>query len=196
MPALGVNVAVIRSGQILMTKREDFEVWCMPGGAVDDCESVAQAAIREVREETGLEVELTRLVGIYSRPQWRRGIHIVLFAAKPIGGALQPQPGEVIEVGYFDPDNLPKPLLYAQHSRIVDALNGIGGSVACAQNMVLPFDEGLTRQDIYSLRDQSGLPRQAFYLKHFGHLLESEDADIEVGRRPAGLKNGQSNGLT
>ena len=35
--------------------------------------TVAQAAVREVREETGVEVELTRLVGIYSRPKWRRG---------------------------------------------------------------------------------------------------------------------------
>ncbi len=62
---LGVTVAVIDEDRILLTKREDFEVWCLPGGGVDPGESVAQAAIREAREETGLEVQLTRLVGIY-----------------------------------------------------------------------------------------------------------------------------------
>lgn len=46
---VGVNVAVIHNGQLLLTKREDFEVWCMPGGHVDAGESVAQAALREVR---------------------------------------------------------------------------------------------------------------------------------------------------
>jgi ADP-ribose pyrophosphatase YjhB (NUDIX family) len=54
MPSLGVNIAVIQDGQILLTQREDFEVWCLPGGEVDACESIAQAAVREALEETGL----------------------------------------------------------------------------------------------------------------------------------------------
>jgi ADP-ribose pyrophosphatase YjhB (NUDIX family) len=57
---LGVNVAVIEDGRVLLTQREDFPVWCLPGGGVDPGESLAQAAVREVREETGLEVELER----------------------------------------------------------------------------------------------------------------------------------------
>jgi ADP-ribose pyrophosphatase YjhB (NUDIX family) len=65
---LGVNVAVIEDGRVLLTQREDFEVWCLPGGQVESGESLAQAAVREVREETGLHIELLRLVGIYSRP--------------------------------------------------------------------------------------------------------------------------------
>ena len=43
MPFLGVNVAILEDGKILLTRREDFEVWCLPGGGVDDGESVAQA---------------------------------------------------------------------------------------------------------------------------------------------------------
>lgn len=87
MTPLGVNISIIQNGKILLTKREDFEVWCLPGGAVDEGESLAQAAIREAREETGLEVELTRLVGVYSRPSWNGpGMHIVSFVARPVGG--------------------------------------------------------------------------------------------------------------
>jgi len=90
MPTFGVSVAVIQNGQILLTQRSDLPIWVLPGGAVDDGESLAQAAIRETREETGLEVELTRLVGVYSRPHWRNdGDHSTLFAARPIGGNLQ-----------------------------------------------------------------------------------------------------------
>ena len=65
MPTLGVNIAIIPDDKILLTERTDFEVWCLPGGEVEPGESLAQAALRETREETGLEVELTRLVGVY-----------------------------------------------------------------------------------------------------------------------------------
>ncbi len=55
-------------GEILLQKRTDNELWGLPGGAMDLGESVSQAVVREVREETGLEVQPTGLVGIYSDP--------------------------------------------------------------------------------------------------------------------------------
>src|SRR5262245_51426716 len=124
MPVLGVTVAIIDGSQVLLTKREDFEVWCLPGGAVDEGESIAAAAIREAREETGLEIELTRLVGIYSRPKGWRSAHLILFAAHAAGGALQPDPHEVVKVGYFGQDALPAPLLAGHRQQILDALGG------------------------------------------------------------------------
>ena len=63
----GTSVAILKDNRVLLTKREDFEVWCLPGGGVDPGESIPQAAIREAREETGLTVHLTRLVGLYGR---------------------------------------------------------------------------------------------------------------------------------
>lgn len=170
MPNLGVNIAIVDTGRILLTRREDFEIWCLPGGGVDDGESVAQAAVREAREETGLDVVLTRLVGIYSRPTWQAsGSHEVLFAAKPVGGKLRPQQSEVLDARYFDPHHLPKPLVWWHRQRILDAVNGIGGSVAWSQDVVWPFDEKLTRRELYELRDRSGLSRQEFYERYFDH---------------------------
>ncbi len=181
MPTLGVEIAIIHSGQILLTQREDFEVWCLPGGNVDSGESVAQAAVREAREETGLDVQLERLVGIYSIPRWRAGgSHVVVFAARPAGGSLKPQPSEVVAARYFDPDALPEPLFGWHRQRIRDALSGVGGSVAWTQAVAWPFDQAVTRPALYALRDQSGLARQEFFLQHFGRA-EQADETLEVG---------------
>ncbi|HSH01990.1 MAG TPA: NUDIX domain-containing protein, partial [Anaerolineae bacterium] len=78
MLKVGVNVAVIEGGKVLLTQREDFEVWCMPGGHVDGGESVAEAARREVLEETGLEVRLVSLVGVYSIPETSSWTNVTL----------------------------------------------------------------------------------------------------------------------
>jgi 8-oxo-dGTP diphosphatase len=168
MPTLGVLIAIIYAGQILLTQREDFEVWCLPGGNVDTGESVAHAAVREAREETGLEVRLTRCVGIYSLPHWRAGgSHVVLFAALPVGGMMHPAANEVIDARYFDPDALPQPLFRWHRQPIHDAVSGIGGSAAWSQPDVWPFDQDDTRDTIYEQRDRSGMPRQQFYSHHF-----------------------------
>jgi 8-oxo-dGTP diphosphatase len=181
MPTLGVEIAILRSGQILLTQREDFETWCLPGGNVDAGESAAQAAMREAREETGLDVQLERLVGVYSMPRWGGGgAHVVVFAARPAGGSVEPQAGEVIAARYFDPDALPEPLFDWHRLRILDALNGVGGSVAWSQDVAWPFDQDVTRAALYNLRDQSGLSRQEFYLRHFGRAGR-EDETLEVG---------------
>lgn len=56
-------------GEILMIRRTDNDNWALPGGAIDLGESVTQAAIRETKEETGIDVEITGLIGIYSDPR-------------------------------------------------------------------------------------------------------------------------------
>ena len=86
---LAVKVAVIHEGKILLTQREDFETWILPSGGIEEGESIGQAAIRETKEETGIDVELTRLVGVYSRISNISPGYMVLFAAKPIGGKIK-----------------------------------------------------------------------------------------------------------
>lgn len=85
---LAVNVAVIDAhNRVLLTRREDFEVWCLPGGSVEEGESLAADAVREVSEETDLTVQLTRWVGIYSRPKLGGYHSAALFAAARRGVA-------------------------------------------------------------------------------------------------------------
>ena len=95
-----VNVVVVNdAGDILMIRRTDNDNWAVPGGAIDLGESVGQAAVRETREESGIDCEITGIVGIYSDPK-----HVILYTsngearqefsivlnARPLGG--QPTP--------------------------------------------------------------------------------------------------------
>ena len=179
MLTLGATVAIIQAGQILLTRREDFEVWCLPGGAVDEGESVAQAAVREAFEETGLEVHLIRLVCVYSKPGISGGsLQLILFAARPVGGQLQPAAAEVLEAGYFAPAALPEPLMFGHRQFILDALNGVGG-VARSSTITPHFKERMTRQELYQARDRSGLSRQQFYIRYL--QPPSEEMRLEVG---------------
>lgn len=159
---LAVNVAVRDRGRLLLVQREDFEVWCLPGGQVDPGESLADAADREVREETGLEVTSTDVVGAYSRPHWHGGIYVILFTAELTGGEMRPDPVEVVDIGWFVPDELPRPLLAGQRERIEDALAGRLG-LSRSSNARSPF---ASREEAYRRRDESGLARRMFYERY------------------------------
>ena len=129
MPFLTVCVVVLDEDKVLLTKRNDFHVWCLPSGGVEDGETVTEAAIREAKEETGLDVKLTRMVGIYSRPVDIPSLHAVVFAAIPVGGEIHVQPGETLEVRYFALKDLPTELSFGHIRRIRDAFHGISGAV-------------------------------------------------------------------
>lgn len=179
MSSLAVNVAVIQDGKILLTKREDFETWILPSGGVEDGESLAQAAIRETKEETGLDVELTRLVGVYSRISNMSPGYMVLFAAKPVGGEIKCQEGETIAVEWFSFSEIPSPLSLGHKRRIKDAIEGASGVVVLQEYTLPAMPEKITRKGLFELFAKSGLSRQEFYLK----MVEGADAKeiVEVG---------------
>jgi 8-oxo-dGTP pyrophosphatase MutT (NUDIX family) len=95
-----VNVIVVNdAGEILMINRSDNDNWAVPGGAIDLGESVAQAAIRETLEESGITCELTGLTGIYSDPRHRilytsngevRQEFSIVLTARPVSGTPAP----------------------------------------------------------------------------------------------------------
>src|SRR5919202_2241444 len=108
-----VNVGVIRDdGAVLMIHRTDNDNWALPGGAMDIGETIAEAGVRETLEETGIECEIVRLVGVYTNPR-----HVMLytsngevrqecslvFAARPTGGDPTPS-SESSEVRRGTPD--------------------------------------------------------------------------------------------
>ncbi|MBK8032803.1 MAG: NUDIX domain-containing protein [Chloroflexi bacterium] len=116
--------------EILLTRRTDNGLWCLPGGGVDPGETVEEACIREVWEETGLQVRVERLIGVYSSPnrviQYADGNRFqiigLMFAVEVTGGQLTLN-HEVSEFGYFAPAEIAELALMEHHrERIVDAL--------------------------------------------------------------------------
>lgn len=98
-------------GRILLARRSDNDLWTIPGGAMEPGETIAQTAVREVEEETGLVVEVVSLVGIYSNPRHVveysdgevRQQFSVCFACRPVAGEPTPS-DETTEVAYFAPE--------------------------------------------------------------------------------------------
>jgi ADP-ribose pyrophosphatase YjhB (NUDIX family) len=160
MPSsLGVSVVVIKDAAVLLILRGDFPVWGLPGGAVEAGESVAEAAIREVREETGVEVHLTRLVGIYFRPQGVEGNHQALFTAEIVSGNPTPDGFESLKVEWFPIEHLPERLLGLHRLSVQDAQQD-GPAVVRSLN-IYPTLAQFARQEIYNLRDQGKLDLKA-----------------------------------
>ena len=116
--------------KVLLTRRADNGRWCVPGGGMDAGESAAEACIREVWEETGLHVSVTRLVGVYSNPDQLviypdgHKVHFVVmgFEAQIIGGELGLS-NETTEVGFFSLQAIESLPMHGQHKqRVEDAL--------------------------------------------------------------------------
>jgi ADP-ribose pyrophosphatase YjhB (NUDIX family) len=92
-PYLGSDAAIFdSSGRILLMKRTDNEKWCLPCGLVEAGESPEQGAIREAKEETGLDVQILELVKVYSRfPSPEYGLYTLVstvYLCEVIGGVL------------------------------------------------------------------------------------------------------------
>ena len=106
-------VVADEQGRLLLAKRIDNDLWTIPGGAMKPGETIAETAVREVKEETGIDVEVISLVGTYSNPRHvveysdgeERQQFSVCFACRPIGGETTTS-DETSEAGYFSPDEI------------------------------------------------------------------------------------------
>lgn len=85
-----------------------YGAWAQPGGFLESDETTIMGAVRETREETGLLVEPTRIVGIYARPQ--AGVAVVVYEARITGGEMTTTP-EALEVRPYPLDDIPWPLI-------------------------------------------------------------------------------------
>ena len=117
-PKVAATCIVERGEKVLLVKRGNepgYGLWSMPGGYVDRGEVVEDAAAREVLEETGLEVEIDRLVGLFSEAG--HPVMVAAFAARESGGDLKAG-DETLDVGFFSPADLP-PLAFPRDKQIL-----------------------------------------------------------------------------
>jgi ADP-ribose pyrophosphatase YjhB (NUDIX family) len=101
------------AGEILLTQRADSGFWLYPVGWADAGYSPAEIAVKEVFEETGIEVEPVRLIAAFDGLRLgfaRFAMYSLVFYCRAIGGSLQGHPLETRDVGFFARDALPQPL--------------------------------------------------------------------------------------
>ncbi|TDC66348.1 NUDIX hydrolase [Streptomyces hainanensis] len=119
-------------GRILLQRRRDNDLWALPGGGMELTESLPGAAVREVKEETGLDVEITGLVGTYTDPRHiiaytdgevRRQFN-VCFTARINGGQLA-MSNESTDIRFVEPRGLSDlPMHHTQRLRLDHYLQG------------------------------------------------------------------------
>lgn len=137
---IGVFALIFHEGHILLGHRRDVDWWNLPGGGMEVGETVDEALRREVREETGLDVEVEQLVGVYSKPQKQEVV--LTFRCRVIGGTLQAT-AETRESRYFAPDALPPNTLPKHRQRVEDALLNQQSAIIRAQRNRTEEDQGL-----------------------------------------------------
>ncbi|MAS33225.1 MAG: hypothetical protein CL610_04420 [Anaerolineaceae bacterium] len=141
---LGVACAVMDDeGRILLSQREDLNVWNLPGGRVDSGESLAGAAAREVREETGIIAQVERPINLYFWPDFQR--LNVLYAGWPLGGEVQARTSEARNNQYFQVHALPRMI----NGQYVDAV--------LSEQRPLPEVSGLSRAEMRRLKRRLGV---------------------------------------
>ena len=115
------------SGKVLLQRRSDRRTWGFPGGAMELGESISETAKREIKEETGLDIKLERLIGIYSdySDEYPNGDSaqpiVIFFLGKVISGKLSVDDNETLELKYFGKDEMPQ-LVNKQH---IDMFNDL-----------------------------------------------------------------------
>lgn len=129
----GVAVIIIDENQrVLLQRRSDVGLWGIPSGHVEAGETVAEAAIREIHEETNLHIRILKLIGVYSDPSSQvfkypngRTVHFITtcFLAEILEGELRCNSSESIDVKFFPITNIPSGLLDMHPKWLEDALS-------------------------------------------------------------------------
>jgi ADP-ribose pyrophosphatase YjhB (NUDIX family) len=114
-PKVAVGAAVGNDkGELLLIQRADSGIWLYPTGWCDVGYSAAEVVVKEVEEETGIEVEPVRLIAVLDGLRLgftRVPLYSLLFYCRAVGGELAPHPLETRDVGWFTRDTMPSPMV-------------------------------------------------------------------------------------
>jgi len=120
------------NGKILLIKRDTVPFkgyWALPGGRLDSGETIEHCCIREVKEETGLDVSIVRKVGEYREQGVKDDVEYdyypTCFVVKVVGGETKKQDSEIQELKPFSLQDLPKPLAFEHEQMIQDYLKTV-----------------------------------------------------------------------
>ena len=119
-PVPTVDIIITIDDKIVLVRRKNEPFgWAIPGGFIDFGESAETAAVREAKEETGLDVELTGLLGVYSDPERDPRTHTIstVFLAKAQGTPKADD--DALDIGLFNKDNLPEEIVF-DHKKILE----------------------------------------------------------------------------
>ena len=113
MPSVSI-VTYDEKGRLLLVLDADTNLWTVPGGSIDPCEVPADAAVREMWEETGLLIDPIKIIGVYGGPDQiveysngdRTSYVTIVFEGRIIKGNLRPDGQETIELKYFFRDEI------------------------------------------------------------------------------------------
>jgi 8-oxo-dGTP diphosphatase len=108
-----------QSKKVLLCHRRDYDLWNLPGGALEEGESPKECVIREIEEETGSKVNVNKLVGVYSKTN--KNDLVLSFLCSIASGKITTT-DEADEIKYFPVDSLPKNTVPKQVERIQDAI--------------------------------------------------------------------------
>lgn len=104
-------------GKVMLCHSKDRDLWVLPGGGMEKGEAPWQTVVREVKEETGLDIEVERLAGVYSKID--RDQVMFVFVCRSIGGEIKFSPDdEVDKISYFHHQGLPENMLPVQAERL------------------------------------------------------------------------------